>query len=56
MQAQNFNISFLVEQTPNEVYNAINNVRGWCSETLEGNSEKMKKTKVGRMIFFMVRV
>ncbi len=41
MQNNNFNISFLVDQTASEVFNAINNVRGWWSETLEGSSEKL---------------
>ena len=41
MQNQNFNITFLVEQTPTEVFNSVKNVRGWWSEELEGNSEKL---------------
>ena len=41
MQNQNFSLSFLVDQTPKEVFDAVNNVRGWWSEALEGNSEKL---------------
>ncbi len=32
---------FMVDQTPNEVYNAINNVRGWWSEEIEGSTDKL---------------
>ena len=41
MQNKSFNITFLVDQIPGEVFNAINNVRGWWSEELEGSSEKL---------------
>src|SRR5215218_4785775 len=41
MSTQNLNATFLVDQTPKEVYDAINNVRGWWSETLEGDTEEL---------------
>lgn len=41
MQEQNFMVRILFDQTPEEVFNAINNVRGWWSEALEGNSAKL---------------
>lgn len=41
MENKDFSITFLVEQTPNEVFNAVNNVRGWWSEELEGSSENL---------------
>ena len=41
MSTASFSITFIVEQSPGEVFNAINNVRGWWSEELEGSSEKL---------------
>ena len=41
MNNQNYTIRFLVDQTPNEVFNAINNVCAWWNESMEGNSEKL---------------
>ena len=41
MDNQNFNTAILVAQTPKEAFNAINNVRGWWSEEIEGNTEKL---------------
>ena len=36
-----FTTSFSVKETPHEVFNAINNVRGWWSEEIQGNTEKL---------------
>ncbi len=41
MGNENFSATFLVDQSPREVFNAINNVRGWWSEEIEGNTEKL---------------
>src|SRR3982750_4315087 len=41
MNNQDFTTTILVDQTPNEVFNAINNVRGWWAEEIEGSTEKL---------------
>lgn len=40
MTEQDFTSAILVDQTPLEAFNAINNVRGWWSEEVEGGTEK----------------
>ena len=41
MENQNFSTTILVDKSAEEVFNAINNVRGWWSEEIEGNTEKL---------------
>jgi len=41
MTKQDFTTSFLVDQTPKEAFDAINNVRGWWTEGADGNTEKV---------------
>ena len=41
MSAQNFTAAFTVDQTPAEAFAAINNVRGWWSENIEGGTGKL---------------
>ena len=40
MNNQNFSTTLLVDQTPRQAFDAINNVRGWWSEAVEGSTEK----------------
>jgi Activator of Hsp90 ATPase homolog 1-like protein len=41
MKQQNFTASITVDQTPEEVFKAINNVSGWWSGEIEGNTDKL---------------
>jgi hypothetical protein len=41
MDTPNFTASFVVDQSPTEVFDAVNNVRGWWSETIEGTTDKV---------------
>src|SRR5215813_6323715 len=41
MTAKNYTTTFSVDQTPEEVFAAINNVRGWWSGDLEGDTDTL---------------
>ncbi len=41
MENQSYTTAFLVDQTPEEVFDAINNVRGWWSQAIEGDTDKL---------------
>jgi hypothetical protein len=41
MNPANFTTTFTVDQTPEEAFAAINNVRGWWSGQIEGSTQKL---------------
>jgi uncharacterized protein YndB with AHSA1/START domain len=41
MNTSDFNVSFSVDQSPAEVFNAVTNVRGWWSERIDGGTAQL---------------
>jgi len=41
MKANDYMVSFAVDQGPEEVFAAINNVRGWWSQLIEGRTAQL---------------
>lgn len=41
MKQQHYTTAFLVDQSPAEVFAAINNVRGWWTGEIEGDTDKL---------------
>jgi len=40
MKDKNFTTTISVDKTPKEVFDAVNNVRGWWSEEIDGSTDK----------------
>jgi len=40
MSSQHFSTTIVVDQTPEQVFNAINNVREWWSAAIEGSTDQ----------------
>lgn len=43
MKSGNYTTTIVVDQTPEQVFNAINNVRGWWSEQIEGRTDALNE-------------
>jgi Activator of Hsp90 ATPase homolog 1-like protein len=41
MTAKNYTASFTVDQSPDDVFAAVNNVRGWWSGEVDGRTDKL---------------
>jgi hypothetical protein len=41
MKKRSFTTTISVDQTPNEAFAAVNNVRGWWSGEIEGATDKL---------------
>jgi Activator of Hsp90 ATPase homolog 1-like protein len=54
MENQDFTTSILVDKSPAEVFEAVNNVRGWWQGEIEGNTHKLDDEFTYRMGEFHV--
>jgi uncharacterized protein YndB with AHSA1/START domain len=43
MKTEDFSTTFLADQSPKEVFDAVNNVRGWWSERIDGNTDQINE-------------
>jgi hypothetical protein len=41
MKKRNFTVTLLIDQTPEKVFQAINNVRGWWPGEIKGSADKL---------------
>ena len=40
MKNEDFTTTIAVDATPRKVFNAVNNVRGWWSENIDGDTDQ----------------
>ena len=49
MAKKDFTTTILADKTPKEIFDAINNVRGWWQGSIEGNTNKLHDEFIYRM-------
>lgn len=49
MKNKGFSTAILVDQSPKEVFNAVNNARGWWQGVIEGSTDKLNDEFIYRM-------